>query len=57
MISDTVNTICREIYENAVYARISMEYDAYVDEMSAQFELLEYSARSYDSAADSTGFM
>ena len=57
MTSNTVNTICREIYENAVYARISMEYDAYVDEMSAQFELLEYSARSYDSDADSTGFM
>ena len=56
MISDTVNTICREIYENAVYARISMEYDAYVNEMSAQFELLEYSARSYDFNAVSYGF-
>ena len=56
MIFDTVNKICREIYENAVYARISMEYDAYVDEMSAQFELLEYSARSYDFNADSYGF-
>jgi hypothetical protein len=55
--SNTVNTICREIYENAVYARLSMEYDAYVDEMSAQFELLEYSARSYESDAVSTGFM
>ena len=57
MTSNTVNTICREIYENAVYTQLSMEYDAYVDEMSAQFELLEYSARSYDSDADSTGFM
>ena len=56
MTSNTVNTICRDIYENAVYARISMEYDAYVDEMSSQFELLEYSARSYDLDAVSYGF-
>jgi hypothetical protein len=56
VIFDTVNKICREIYENAVYAQISMEYDAYVDEMSAQFELLEYSARSYDLDAVSYGF-
>ena len=56
MTLNNINAICREIYENAVYERISMEYDAYVDEMTAQFELLEYSARSYDLDAVSYGF-
>lgn len=52
---NTINELCRDLAEEAIDEQVEILYNEMVDELTAEFEMQEYAARSYDADAVSYG--